>query len=703
MPGKYKVADCDDYLSDDLETADTLIGRNCVPKSPVKKKRPISSSTNKTTPRRPVTPGKKKKRPQSAPTYHRSGHELWMNAVKHRKTVGLSGSSRPQSPRHKTASEFWIDTLRKTGTGFTTESTGMNTFNGKRPRDKDMPYLSTPSYLRQIAGTEKQGKMIDPTAKASPGTPAYKSQEEYYEQILEFKRQVKEMQQESSTMRAKIRRVEEDNLKKEKEIDSLLHPHKSEELRRTLADKRPDSGSVIHSLKQKILKLETQLRDKEGAYIKLQSDLKTTKVEEMRQQMEIFYAEIVRLQNSKDTGTDKSTRPSNRESTVKVKALNETILRLNKHNEQLQAENRALKEDLKNSIDTHHNSSKDFEDMNRKELLSYVAQLELKLQKADHVMDGASITSYDSKAPKIQGKVALEGTLQQRLDQLDHRESELLDALERKTEKIKGLTEEKNRWKRRCEEIEKGRIVDDYHSDARERTPRSANRPPSARSRGSIRDQGMQEAEVERTPHRDSETTPRRGRPISGRSDRRPPSAKRRTSVDSSVSSGRRQRIQNFKETRSAKVIQRNWRSHQDQQQASSLIRAALMGHTTRRKQIKDYHDDDEDDYETDNEEYNECVNLIQSAMLGHNTRKTNMKNLNLSSMGEEEDDDDDDIEEAPRRRLSSSLRSNRPQSPAPYRQQRPQSGKRVMSASQKSYGSHRGTSSYIGEDDDDF
>ncbi|WAQ95767.1 hypothetical protein MAR_028457 [Mya arenaria] len=77
-----------------------------------------------------------------------------------------------------------------------------------------------------------------------------------------------------------------------------------------------------------------------------------------------------------------------------------------------------------------------------------------KLQKADHVMDGASITSYDSKAPKIQGKVALEGTLQQRLDQLDHRESELLDALERKTEKIKGLTEEKNRWKRRCEEIE---------------------------------------------------------------------------------------------------------------------------------------------------------------------------------------------------------------------------------------------------------
>ena len=41
----------------------------------------------------------------------------------------------------------------------------------------------------------------------------------------------------------------------------------SEELRRTLADKRPDSGAVIHSLKQKILKLETQMREKESSYM----------------------------------------------------------------------------------------------------------------------------------------------------------------------------------------------------------------------------------------------------------------------------------------------------------------------------------------------------------------------------------------------------------------------------------------------------
>lgn len=41
---------------------------------------------------------------------------------------------------------------------------------------------------------------------------------------------------------------------------------------------------------------------------KLQSELKTTKVEEMKVQLEACYHEIVRLQQSKDTGIDRSVR-----------------------------------------------------------------------------------------------------------------------------------------------------------------------------------------------------------------------------------------------------------------------------------------------------------------------------------------------------------------------------------------------------------
>ena len=52
----------------------------------------------------------------------------------------------------------------------------------------------------------------------------------------------------------------------EREIQNLLDPGKSDEMRRTLADGKSDSSSVIHSLKQKILKLEQGLREKESQY-----------------------------------------------------------------------------------------------------------------------------------------------------------------------------------------------------------------------------------------------------------------------------------------------------------------------------------------------------------------------------------------------------------------------------------------------------
>ena len=44
-------------------------------------------------------------------------------------------------------------------------------------------------------------------------------------------------------------------------------------------------------------------------------------------------------------------RQTGKDGTIKVKALNETILRLTKSNEQLQSENRGLKEDLRNALE----------------------------------------------------------------------------------------------------------------------------------------------------------------------------------------------------------------------------------------------------------------------------------------------------------------------------------------------------------------
>ena len=44
-------------------------------------------------------------------------HEVKFPFLLHVFSVGLSSNRRPHSPRHKTASEYWIDTLRKTGQG----------------------------------------------------------------------------------------------------------------------------------------------------------------------------------------------------------------------------------------------------------------------------------------------------------------------------------------------------------------------------------------------------------------------------------------------------------------------------------------------------------------------------------------------------------------------------------------------------------
>ena len=55
-------------------------------------------------------------------------------------------------------------------------------------------------------------------------------------------------------MKSRVRRLEEENQKKEKEIEQLLDPSKSEDMRRTLADKKPDAGVVSGSIETKSFK-----------------------------------------------------------------------------------------------------------------------------------------------------------------------------------------------------------------------------------------------------------------------------------------------------------------------------------------------------------------------------------------------------------------------------------------------------------------
>jgi hypothetical protein len=62
--------------------------------------------------------------------------------------------------------------------------------------------------------------------KATGRKPAYKSQEEYYDEILELKKHIVTVNNDNTHMKSKLRRVEEDNVKKDKEIEQLLNPSK---------------------------------------------------------------------------------------------------------------------------------------------------------------------------------------------------------------------------------------------------------------------------------------------------------------------------------------------------------------------------------------------------------------------------------------------------------------------------------------------
>ncbi|VDI01823.1 Hypothetical predicted protein [Mytilus galloprovincialis] len=706
MP-KSRVYQLDEYESgSDIDNTETLLSKHFSQPSTKKKK-----GSNKKSGKQKETP---RKRAQSAPPA-KVGRDLWMNAVKKRQTQNLT-RSRPESPRHKTSTEYWVDTLRKTGIGRSTESTGMNTFSGKRPREQDMAYLSTSAYMRQMMGAEKPQKYGDPTTKPPIGAPAYKTPEEYYDQVLELKKIIQGLNQEKNELKSKVRRTEEDNIKKEKEISGLLDPKKSDDVRRTLGTKQQDSASVIHSLKQKILKLEVQNRDRESAYVKLQTDLKTTKIDELKQQLEVCFQEIVRLQNSKGTGGQGS-GPAKPGTDKRIKALNEAILRLNKENEQLKSESHGLKEDLNRQIDDKDIAG-EYEDMNRKQLIAAIKKIEKQKSK----------TEKTYKADK-QGKIALEGSMEERLDQLDRRETELMDKVETQGRQITKLQNEKELLYRKLDDKEK--IIVELEEQTGRRTSRSPttpgrppsgrrDRPSSARSDGSgeYNVRGERPSSVRGERPSSVRSVRAESRPHSGRSDRS--SREREEKVErlrqqhaaKKIQRGWRTKkgedekerdvkVQKFKENRAAKKIQNEWTGYKhrkyeaDYDEAADTITAALKGHQSRQQRIHKFQYYDES--ETEDESITDATELIYSSLKGHNNRKDKMKRMRRVS------DEDEDFSSSRRASKTSHSRQHTP----PNRMRPGSAHSRASNSSQRSANRHTGKTNYRMasdyDDDDDI
>ncbi|XP_015420641.1 PREDICTED: IQ domain-containing protein E [Myotis davidii] len=152
-------------------------------------------------------------------------------------------------------------------------------------------------------GSAKQG--------LAPGTPVYREKEDMYDEIMDLKKSLHMQRSDADLLRTKLRRLEEENSRKDRQIEQLLDPSRGPDFVWTLGEKRPDAGWVSVSCNRtgSLAARGRRLLSRAPAclparlpltlslgFSKLQADMKTTSLEEMRVAMETYYEEIHRLQ-----------------------------------------------------------------------------------------------------------------------------------------------------------------------------------------------------------------------------------------------------------------------------------------------------------------------------------------------------------------------------------------------------------------------
>ncbi|XP_047693816.1 IQ domain-containing protein E isoform X4 [Prionailurus viverrinus] len=183
---------------------------------------------------------------------------------------------------------------------------------------------------------------------------------------------------------------------------------------------------VVNGLKQRILRLEQQCKEKDNTINKLQTDMKTTNLEEMRIAMETYYEEIHRLQTllaSSET-TGKKTPGEKRLGVKRPKKVSSALLSLSRSIQELTEENQSLKEDLDRVLSNSPtvSTTKGYTEWSKPRLLRRIAELEKKISSMESPTSQAS-EEVKSNAP-VQSASSSTVPQQPRCDR--HQDSERL-------------------------------------------------------------------------------------------------------------------------------------------------------------------------------------------------------------------------------------------------------------------------------------
>ncbi|KAM9583516.1 IQ domain-containing protein E isoform 1-T1 [Trichechus inunguis] len=283
------------------------------------------------------------------------------------------------------------------------------------------PPSCTSDYLTEALRMRRSNFRRSASNGHVPGTPAYREKEDMYDEIIELKKSLHMQKSDVDLMRAKLRRLEEENSRKDRQIEQLLEPTRGSDFVRTLAEKRPDTGWVVNGLKQRILKLEQQCKEKDNTINKLQTDIKTTNLEEMRIAMETYYEEIHRLQTllASSEATGKKLPMEKKVGLKRQKKMSSVLLNLTRSVQELTEENQSLKEDLDRLLSNSPTISKikGYVEWSKPRLLRRITELEKKISSLESPKSHSAELVKASSVPHSSSNSTVH-----RQPQVDHQE-----------------------------------------------------------------------------------------------------------------------------------------------------------------------------------------------------------------------------------------------------------------------------------------
>ncbi|XP_024115635.1 IQ domain-containing protein E [Oryzias melastigma] len=463
----------------------------------------------------------------------------------------------------------------------------------------------------------------------------HRDKEDMHDEIIHLKKSLQAQNSDKLQMKAKLRRLEEDITKREKQIEELLDPTKGSEFTRSLVDKKREGSVVLNGLKQRILKLEQQCREKENALCKLQSELRTTNLEELKNKAKTYSEEIQRLQMLLETA--EKSRAESKCSQRQQKALNFTVHRLSEDLKQLQHENAALKEEL--NTDSLAPGLKGYREWSKQRILRRLLEVEKRLEKSRRHAQSAELSSRLDQEIQIplaenptftmatEARVSV-GTiteeweaiadLKERLNQSERKRKEMEETLAIKEDELtqlkakqEELQKEAELWKAEQKSLlekEKEQHKRDLElllvkiqtlEEDRSKLAQAAHSCPPPTAANSQAEVESCRAGQEEGKQRDT------GCKTEG------------SEKDEKLSTNAK-----IKEEAAA-VIQANWRRHK--QRDAVMLQSALRGHLMRAAQLKNLLRDNSKAGRERNHEA-DSVTVIQAAFKGHLARTLAMK-----------------------------------------------------------------------------